>query len=653
MLDFLGTLERTHMCGDLRAADAGQPVVVMGWVNRRRDHGNLIFLDLRDRSGICQVVLDKELVPEGHAKGEMVRPEYVVAAVGKVSLRDKDAINPKMPTGEIEIEATELRVLNDTRLAPFSPAEEAIQNEEVRLKYRYVDLRRIEMQRNFWLRHQITRSIRESLSSQGFLEIETPVLNKSTPEGARDFLVPSRVHPGEFYALPQSPQIFKQILMISGFDRYFQVARCFRDEDQRADRQLEFTQVDLEMSFPRRDHVFAVVEKFCAAAWAAAGITLPTPFPRITYDDSMRQYGSDKPDLRLPGLTDVRPAFTDEALATLQIDPALPVVALRIPNVGELSRKEREDNHPLFDQKKGAKFIDDFKRLAKGFPESATKVRELAGASDADFVIIVAGDPAHHIKASDTKFAGRLSEREINVYAAAGNFRTELAKKYADKHGAFKLTDDALANADPRSGNPIDGSKAFHPIWIIDFPMFEYDLATGKWMPAHHPFTAPYEADMANLVSDPGLGARRLLRPRDERPGTWLGFHPHSPQGCAAANLRLARHQRRRSPPAFRLLPRCARVWNASARWHCPRPRSHRDAAHRRLQPARGDCLPQNREGHRPHGRRAHYRLRAAAQRAPHSGGAEKLMFYGGAVAMRLADIFLEILIVNLTSGSK
>jgi aspartyl-tRNA synthetase len=491
------------MCGDLRAAHAGQQVVLMGWVNRRRDHGNLIFLDLRDRTGIAQVVLDKELTPEGHLKGEQVRPEYVVAAVGKVSLRDPDAINPKMPTGDIEIEATEIRVLNDARLAPFSPAEEAIQNEEVRLKYRYIDLRRAEMQRNFWLRHEITRAVRESLSQQGFLEIETPALNKSTPEGARDFLVPSRVHPGEFYALPQSPQIFKQILMISGFDRYFQIARCFRDEDQRADRQLEFTQVDLEMSFPRREHVFAVVEKFCAAAFAAAGVILPTPFPRITYDDSMRQYGSDKPDLRLPGLTDVRSAFPDAALATLQIDPALPVVALRIPNVGELSRKEREDNHPLFDQKKGAKFIDDFKRLAKSFPESAAKVRELAGASDADFVIIVAGNPAHHIKASDTKFEGRLSEREINVYSAAGNFRTELAKKYADKHKAFQVTDETVQSADPKSGKPIDGSAAFHAIWIVDFPMFEYDLATGHWMPAHHPFTAPYEADMANLISDP------------------------------------------------------------------------------------------------------------------------------------------------------
>jgi aspartyl-tRNA synthetase len=527
VLDFLGNLERTHMCGELRATHAGRQVVLMGWVNRRRDHGNLIFLDLRDRTGISQVVLDAELCPEGHRKGERVRPEYVVAAVGKVRLRSQDAINPKMETGEIEIEATELLVLNDTRLAPFSPAEDAIQNEEVRLKYRYVDLRRAEMQRNFRLRHEITIAIRDNLSQQGFLEIETPILCKSTPEGARDFLVPSRLHPGEFYALPQSPQIFKQILMISGFDRYFQIARCFRDEDLRADRQLEFTQIDLEMSFPRQETVFSVVEQFMEAGFRAAGVQLPTPFPRISYDEALRQYGTDKPDLRLPGLTDVRAAFSDANLAALQIDPALPVVALRIPNVGELSRKEREENHPLFDLKKGAKFIDDFKRLSKGFPDAAVKVRELAGAAEGDFVIIVAGDPAHHIKASDTKFAGRLSEREINVYAAAGNFRSELAKKYADRHGAFRITDEVVQEAALRSGGKIlddaklargpdatnnwtksggelvDGSQAFHPIWLTDFPMFEYDLATGKWVPAHHPFTAPYEADMANLKSDP------------------------------------------------------------------------------------------------------------------------------------------------------
>ncbi len=502
-LDYLGERKRTHMCGELRREHAGQDVVVMGWVNRRRDHGNLIFLDLRDRSGIAQVVLDRDLTPEGHAKGEAIRPEYVVAAVGRVRLRDAAAINPKMVTGEVEIVASQLLVLNDARLAPFSPAEEAIANEEVRLKYRYVDLRRAEMQRNFWLRHRITLAIRESLSEMGFLEIETPILTKSTPEGARDFLVPSRVHPGEFYALPQSPQIFKQILMISGFDRYFQIARCFRDEDLRADRQLEFTQVDLEMSFPREEDVFAVVERFLAAAFAAAGIELPVPFPRIPWDESMRRFGVDKPDLRLPGLTEMRSALSDADMAALQLDPDLPVVALRIPRVGALSRKEREDNHPLFDVRKGAKFIDDLKRLEKGFPHIVAALRERTGADEEDFVVLVAGDPAHPIKASDTKIPGRLSEREIAVYAAAGAFRVELAKKYADRHGAFAVTSSVVAQADPQSGTMTDGAAAFQPIWVTDFPMFEHDAESGKWVPAHHPFTSPHDADIDRLFTDP------------------------------------------------------------------------------------------------------------------------------------------------------
>src|ERR1700733_577990 len=501
MLDFLGSLQRTHKCGELRGEHNGQDVILMGWVNRRRDHGNLIFLDVRDRTGITQVVLDKEVSGRAPAQAEAARSEYVVAVKGKVRRRSVGLENPNMPTGQIEVVAGELLLLNDAKTPPFSPAEDAIANEEVRLKYRYLDLRREEMQHNFALRSRVAMAIRNYLVAEGFLEIETPFMTRSTPEGARDYLVPSRVHTGQFYALPQSPQIFKQILMISGFDRYFQIARCFRDEDLRADRQLEFTQVDLEMSFPRQETVFGAVEQFMKAGFSAAGVDLPIPFPRITYDESMRQYGTDKPDLRLPGLTDVRPAFTDEALATLQIDPALPVVALRIPSVGELSRKEREDNHPLFDQKKGAKFIDDFKRLAKGFPDAVAKVRELCGAGEADFVIIVAGDPAHPVKASDTKFEGRLSEREINVYSAAGNFRSELAKKYADRHGAFGVTENAVKEADPRSGVSLDGAAAFNPIWIVDFPMFEYDLAASKWVPAHHPFTSPYEADMANLLT--------------------------------------------------------------------------------------------------------------------------------------------------------
>jgi len=502
LLDFLGTRQRTHTCGELRTADAGKTVTLMGWVNRRRDHGNLIFLDLRDRYGITQIVLDKELTPEGHAKAEQARPEYVVCAIGKVRLRGADAINPKMTTGEIEIAATDMLILSDAKLAPFSPAEEAIANEEVRLKYRYLDLRRPEMQRNFEIRHKVALAVRQYLSSQGFYEIETPFLTRSTPEGARDYLVPSRVSPGTFYALPQSPQLFKQILMVSGMDKYFQIVRCFRDEDLRADRQPEFTQIDLEMTFPQQETIFAVVEGFLAAAFAAVGIALPVPFPRITYDEAMRKYGIDKPDMRLPGLTDIREVFTAEQLQTLAVDPTLPVVAVRVPKVGELSRKERDDNRPLFETKKGAKLLDDLKRLEKAFPESVAKLRELSQAEADDLLVIVAGDAATHITASDTKFAGRLSEREIAVLSAAGNFRVELARKYADRHGAFAVTE-GIVQSPGTAAAPADGSAAFRPLWVTDFPMFEHDAETGSWAPAHHPFTSPHEEDMDRLVSDP------------------------------------------------------------------------------------------------------------------------------------------------------
>jgi aspartyl-tRNA synthetase len=474
----------------------------MGWVNRRRDHGNLIFLDLRDRYGITQIVLDKDLSPEGHPKAEHIRPEYVVAAIGKVRLRGADAINPKMATGEIEIAATDLLVLNDSKVPPFSPSEEGIQNEEVRLKYRYLDLRRPDMQHNLEVRHKVGLAVRENLNAQGFFEIETPFLTRSTPEGARDYLVPSRVHPASFYALPQSPQLFKQILMISGLDKYFQVVRCFRDEDLRADRQPEFTQIDLEMTFPQQETIFHVVEGFMAAAFAAVGIALPIPFPRITYDEAMRTFGIDKPDLRLPGLTDIRSAFTAEQLETFTVDPTLPVVVVRIPKVGELSRKERDDNRPLFETKKGAKLLDDLKRLEKSFPESIAKVRQLTYAESDDLLVIVAGDAAHQISASDTKFEGRLSEREIAVLSAAGNFRVELARKYADRHGAFAGTD-SVVHSPGTTDAPADGAAAFRPLWVTDFPMFEHDPETGSWAPAHHPFTSPHEEDMDRLVSDP------------------------------------------------------------------------------------------------------------------------------------------------------
>ena len=507
MLDFLGTLQRTHTCGQLRVQDAGEQVILMGWVNRRRDHGNLIFLDLRDRTGITQIVLDKDLTPEGHAKAEQVRPEYVVAVAGKVRLRGRDVINPKMATGEIEVAAEQLLVLNDSKVPPFSPAEDAISNEELRLKYRYLDLRRQQMQRNLELRHKISRAVRESLSDEGFLEIETPFMTRSTPEGARDYLVPSRVHSGSFYALPQSPQLFKQILMISGFDKYFQIVRCFRDEDLRADRQPEFTQVDLEMTFVREEDVFGVVEKFLSRAFSAVGVTLPTPFPRITYDEAMRQYGIDKPDLRMPGLIDVRSAFSEEELQALAIDPALPLVVVCIPKVGELSRKERDENRPLFDANKGAKYIDDWKRLEKGFPEAVKKIREMApprveGQPD-DLLVLVAGDAASHVRASDTKAHGHLSEREISVYSAAGHFRVELARRYADRHGISALTDQVVEAPERHLGGQVAGDAAFRPIWVTDFPMFEFDQESQRWLPAHHPFTSPHEEDMERLVSDP------------------------------------------------------------------------------------------------------------------------------------------------------
>jgi aspartyl-tRNA synthetase len=492
LLDFLGTLQRTHTCGELRAADAGKDVVLMGWVNRRRDHGNLIFLDLRDRTGITQVVLDKDLTPEGHAKAEHVRPEYVVAAKGKLRKRDASAINPKMPTGEVELAASELLVLNDSRVPPFSPAEEAIANEEVRLQYRYLDLRRPEMQANFALRHRIALAIRNYLASQGFLEIETPFMTRSTPEGARDYLVPSRVHPAHFYALPQSPQLFKQILMISGFDRYFQIVRCFRDEDLRADRQPEFTQIDLEMTFPQQETIFAVVEGFLKAAFLEAGVELAGGFPRMTFDEAIRLYGIDKPDMRLPAMADVRSALSAQTAGTLKTTAALPVIAVRIPNVGELSRKERDDLRLLYPAKlqtQKIKVLDDFKRLEKSFPEDMAKVRAAADAAEGDLVVLVVAD-GEDVPEQRT-IGKRLPARDRQIFEAAGLVRLALAQQFASRHRMFE-----------KQGTADD----YKFLWVTDFPMFEWDEETKSWLAAHHPFTSPDEDDLkaGRLTSDPG-----------------------------------------------------------------------------------------------------------------------------------------------------
>jgi aspartyl-tRNA synthetase len=317
-------------------------------------------------------------------------------------------------------------------------------------------------------------------------------MTRSTPEGARDYLVPSRVHAGQFYALPQSPQLFKQILMISGFDKYFQIVRCFRDEDLRADRQPEFTQIDLEMSFPQQERVFEVVEGFLTAAFKAAGHDLKTPFPRMTYDEAIQQYGSDKPDLRLPAMSDVREAFTPEQLSTLQISPSLPIVCIRIPKVGELSRKERDEIKTLAPNKNGAKILEDFKRLEKSFPEAVAKIREKSGAQADDLLVLVAGGTTPQPHPSEGGVKPEVKQHDHAVFTAAGALRLALAQKYADRHKAFD-----------RSG---DSSKDFRWLWVTDFPMFEYDAEGGRWAAAHHPFTSPHEQDLISgkLESDPG-----------------------------------------------------------------------------------------------------------------------------------------------------
>jgi aspartyl-tRNA synthetase len=490
LLDFLGDLRRTHMCGALRASDAGRKVVLMGWVNRRRDLGNLLFIDIRDRTGITQIVFDKERNPALHEKAGELRNEYVIAAIGTVKQRDPNTVNRNIATGEVELIAAELRILNEAKQPPFFPSDAVLPNEEMRLQYRYIDLRRDAMQRNIELRHKVALAIRDFLSSQGFFEIETPFMTRSTPEGARDYLVPSRVQPGTFYALPQSPQLFKQILMISGFDKYFQIVRCFRDEDLRADRQPEFTQIDLEMSYPQPERVWEVVEGFLTAAFKVAGHAIKTPFPRMSYDEAIRLYGSDKPDMRLPAMVDVREAFAAENLQALAVSANLPVVAIRVPKVGELSRKERDEIKPLFNAKGGAKVFEDFKRLEKSFPEAAARIRQKSGAEADDLIVIVTGDGKPGGHPSESGVMPEVKQHDHAVYTSAGLLRVALAQKYADRHGAFK-----------KSGDPV---KDFRFLWVSDFPMFEYDEEGQRWAAAHHPFTSPHERDMDKLESDPG-----------------------------------------------------------------------------------------------------------------------------------------------------
>jgi aspartyl-tRNA synthetase len=509
------------MCGALRASDAGKKATLMGWVNRRRDHGNLLFVDLRDRTGVTQVVFNAERDAAVHEKAQALRNEYVLAVTGTVKLRDANTINPNMPTGEVELVAEELRILNESKLPPFLPSDTALTNEETRLKYRYIDLRRDVMQFNIELRHKVAKAIRDYLAEAGFFEIETPFMTRSTPEGARDYLVPSRVQPGTFYALPQSPQMFKQILMISGFDKYFQIVRCFRDEDFRADRQAEFTQIDLEMSYPQVETVWNVVEGFLSAAFAAAGCEIKTPFPRMDYDEAIRLYGIDKPDLRLPAFTDVRECFASENLHELAINPNLPVIAIRTPKVGELSRKERDDIKPMFNSRGGAKVFEDFKRIGNKFPEAATAISKKCGGEDGDLIVIVAGSAqsgsAQAGPQSSVSEHRKVTPQELAIYSSAGLLRLALAQKYSERHGIFKKTGDA--------------AKDFRFLWVTNFPMFEWDEGDKRWNAAHHPFTSPHEEDMSKLetgveaLNDPlsPLSAVRALAYDVVLNGTELG----------------------------------------------------------------------------------------------------------------------------------
>jgi aspartyl-tRNA synthetase len=467
-LDFLGDLRRTHNCGELRAADAGKRVVLMGWVHRRRDLGGVIFIHLRDRYGVTQLVFDESKNREAHGRAQELSSEFVVAVEGQVELRSAETVNSNIATGEVEVAVDKLWILNESRTPPF-PLEESVDvKEEVRLKYRYVDLRRPHMQRNIIMRSKIAFAVRQALYAQDFLEIETPFMTRSTPEGARDYLVPSRVQPGNFYALPQSPQIFKQLLMVGGYERYFQIVRCFRDEDLRADRQPEFTQIDLEMSFPQQETIYQVIEPLIFAVCEAAEKNVPREIPRMTYAEAMRSYGSDKPDLRIPPFYCVEDLFEGTGLTS----DGLPLVAIHLPKVGQLSRKER-DELKVAGQERGLRVYDDLKRLERDFPAQLARVRERIRTAEEDLLILAGW-------AGEKK--GALPEN--TVLLAAGQLRLFIAQKYNDRHRLL----------DP---------EVFKFLWVVDFPMFEWDEEERRWNAAHHPFTSVHDEDLEKLTTDP------------------------------------------------------------------------------------------------------------------------------------------------------
>jgi aspartyl-tRNA synthetase len=467
---------RTHYCGDLSAANLDQIVTLAGWAHRRRDHGGVIFIDLRDREGLAQIVCDPDRA-EAFATADRVRNEFVLKVTGKVRRRPGGTTNTNLRSGEIEILAHEVEILNPSVTPPFQLDDENL-SEQVRLQYRVLDLRRDQMQKNLRLRYKVTMAVRKALDTLGFIDIETPMLTRSTPEGARDYLVPSRVHPGEFFALPQSPQIFKQLLMVAGFDRYYQIVRCFRDEDLRADRQPEFTQIDIETSFLGEAEIQAMMEQMIRAMFKETlDITLPDPFPRMTWAEAMGRYGSDKPDLRVPleltELTDLMKAVEFKVFRGAADMPGGRVAALRVPKA-ELSRKEIDD-YTQFVSIYGAKGLAYIKvnEKAKGpeglqspivkflTAETLAQILERTGAEDGDVI-----------------FFGADKAKVVNDALGALRVRVGHEKGYAE--------------------------KSWRPLWVVDFPMFEYDEAEKRWSAMHHPFTSPKDGHEDLLATDPG-----------------------------------------------------------------------------------------------------------------------------------------------------
>ncbi len=474
MIEFLGDWKRTHYCGALTAAHIGSEVVLMGWAHRRRDHGGLIFVDLRDREGIAQVVFDPEQGGGAHAKAEAIRSEFVVAVKGKVIPRPEGTVNPNMKTGEVEVVVEECRVLNRSKALPFTLDDYVDVAENLRLKYRYLDLRRTTLQENMILRSKVAQTTRRYLTENGFLELETPFLTKSTPEGARDFLVPSRINRGQFYALPQSPQIFKQILMISGYDRYFQVVRCFRDEDLRADRQPEFTQIDCEMSFIDRDDIIRVMEGLIATVFKEAkGVDVQLPVQRMTYQEAIRRFGVDNPDLRfdleLVELTDQVKTSGFKVFAEVAAGGGI-IKGLNAKGCARFSRKEIDDLTE-FAKIYGAKGLAYVKiengewhsPIAKFFtPDEIAAMNKAFDAQEGDLLLFVA-------------------DKAKVVNDSLGKLRNHLAK-------ILGLVD----------------KDTFRFVWITDFPLLEWDEEDKRWAAVHHPFTAPMDEDLEYVESDPG-----------------------------------------------------------------------------------------------------------------------------------------------------